>query len=154
MLRHFWPLFHSDKTSFFLPFNPGTNGKFVGIWGLGGSAYNRHTMAELSESNSLELRIAFHNAVSRFQDWTADVAEPRVRLCGRFCAISEMCQEIADLSDPLPEAILSVLYKETKAGDDMLALKMDETYRGAGRHLLRLIERRKDEIRRQKAPKS
>ena len=47
-----------------------------------------------------------------------------------------MCQEIADLSDPLPEGFLSVLYKETKAGDDMLALKMDETYRGAGRHLL------------------
>jgi hypothetical protein len=87
-------------------------------------------MAELSESNSLELRIAFHNAVSRFQDWTADVAEPRVRLCGRFCPISEVCQEIAGLSDQLPEAILSVLYKETKAGDDMLALKMDETYRG------------------------
>jgi hypothetical protein len=36
----------------------------------------------------------------------------------------------------------------------MLALKMDETYRGAGRHLLRLIERRKDEIRRRKAQKS
>ena len=111
-------------------------------------------MAELSESNSLELRIAFHNAVSRFQDWTADVAEPRVRLCGRFCPISEVCQEIAGLSDQLPEAILSVLYKETKAGDDILALKMDETYRGAGRHLLRLIERRKDEIRRRKASKS
>jgi hypothetical protein len=118
------------------------------------TAYDRHTMAELSESNSLELRIAFHNAVSRFQDWTADVAEPRVRLCGRFCPIGEVCQEIAGLSDQLLEAILSVLYKETKAGDDMLALKMDETYRGAGRHLLRLIERRKDEIRRRKASKS
>jgi hypothetical protein len=65
-----------------------------------------------------------------------------------------VCQEIADLSDPLPEAMLSVLYKETKAGDDMLALKMDETYRGAGRHLLHLIERRKDEIRQRKAHKS
>ena len=107
-------------------------------------------MAEQSASNSLELRIAFHNAVSRFQDWTADVAEPKVRFCGRFCPLSEVCSEIADLSDPLPEAILSVLYKETKAGDDMLALKMDETYRGAGRHLLRLIERRKDEFRRRK----
>ena len=105
---------------------------------------------ELSESNTLELRIAFHNAVSRFQDWTADVAEPKVRFCGRFCPLSEVCNEIADLSDPLPEAILSVLYKETKAGDDMLALKMDETYRGAGRHLLRLIEWRKDEFRRRK----
>ena len=65
-----------------------------------------------------------------------------------------MCQEIADLSDPLPEFILSVLYKETKADEDVLALKLDETYRGAGRHLLRLIERRKDEIRRRKALKS
>src|SRR5262245_42582530 len=111
-------------------------------------------MAELSEFNSLELRIEFNNAVSRFQDRTADVAEPRVRLFGRVCPISEMCQKIAGLSDQLPEAILSVLYKETKAGDDILALKMDETYRGAGRHLLRLIERRKDEIRRRKASKS
>jgi len=34
------------------------------------------------------------------------------------------------------------LYKETQ--------KTDETYRGAGRRLLRLIERRKDEIRRRK----
>jgi hypothetical protein len=74
-------------------------------------------MAQSSESNSLELRIAFHNAVSRFQDWTADVAEPKVRLCGRFRFVSEVCQEVADLSDPLPGAILSVLYKETRAGD-------------------------------------
>src|SRR5215472_17493843 len=111
-------------------------------------------MAELSGSNSLELRIAFHNAVSRFQDWTADVAEPKARLCGRFWPISEVCQEITDLSDPLPEFILSILYKESKADDDVLALKLDETYRGAGRHLLRLIERRKDEIRRWRALKS
>jgi hypothetical protein len=108
----------------------------------------------MNDSSSLELRIAFHNAVSRFQDWTAGVAEPKVRLCGRFWPISKVCQEIADLSDPLPEAMLSVLYKEAKAGDDMLALKMDETYRGAGRHLLHLIERRKDEIRQRKAHKS
>lgn len=102
-----------------------------------------------SESDSLELRIAFHNAVSRFQDWTADVAEPRVKLCGRFCPISEICQEVANLSDPLPEVILSILYKETQVGDDMLALKMDETYRGGGRHLRRLIENRKRRWRRE-----
>jgi hypothetical protein len=100
-------------------------------------------MGELSDSNSLELRIAFHNAALRFQDWTANVAEPKVKLRGKFCPISEICQEVANLSDPLPEAIISILYKETQAGDDMLALKMDETYRGAGQHLLRLIERRK-----------
>jgi hypothetical protein len=46
----------------------------------------------------------------------------------------------------LPNAILSILYKETHAGDDILALKMDETYRGAGRHLLWLIAKRKDAI--------
>jgi hypothetical protein len=103
-------------------------------------------MADLSESNTLELRIAFHNAVSRFQAWTADVAEPRVKLHGRFSPISEVCQEATTLSNPLPNAILSILYKETRAGDDILALKMDETYRGAGRHLLWLIAKRKDEI--------
>jgi hypothetical protein len=103
-------------------------------------------MAKLSESNTLELRIAFHNAVARFQDWTTDVAEPRVKLHGRFCPISELCEEVANLSDPLPESILSILYKATHAGDDILVLKMDETYRGAGRHLLRLIAKRKDEI--------
>ena len=110
-------------------------------------------MAEPLETNSLELRIAFHNAVSRFQDWTANVAEPRVKLRGRFCPISEVCEEVANLSNQLPELILSVLYKETKADEDVLALKLDETYRGAARHLLRLIERRKDEIRRRKALK-
>src|SRR5499427_5733779 len=103
-------------------------------------------MAKLSDSNTLELRIAFHNAVARFQDWTADVAEPRVKLCGKFCPISEVCEEVASLSDPLPESILSILYKNTHAGDDALALKIDETYRGAGQHLLRLIAKRKDEI--------
>jgi hypothetical protein len=103
-------------------------------------------MAKLSESNTLELRVAFHNAVARFQDWTADVAEPRVKLCGRFCLISEVCEEVANLSDPLPESILPILYRNTHAGDDALALKIDETYRGAGRHLLRLIAKRKDEI--------
>jgi hypothetical protein len=112
------------------------------------------TMAEPLETNSLELRMAFHNAVSRFQDWTANVAEPKVKLHGRFCPISEVCEEVANLSNLLPEFILSILYKETKADDDVLALKLDETYRGAGRHLLRLIERRKDEIRRRRALKS
>ena len=65
------------------------------------------TMAKLSDSNTLELRIAFNNAVARFQDWTANVAEPRVKLCGKFCPISEVCEEVAILSDPLPESILS-----------------------------------------------
>jgi hypothetical protein len=111
-------------------------------------------MAEPLESNSLELRMAFHNAVSRFQDWTANVAEPKVKLHGRFCPISEVCEEVENLSNLLPEFILLILYKETKANDDVLALKLDQTYRGAGRHLLRLIERRKDEIRRRKALKS
>jgi hypothetical protein len=99
-------------------------------------------VAEVSESNSLELRIAFHNAVSRFQAWTADVGELRVKLRGRFCPISEVCEAVSNLSHPLPRAVFAILYKETQ--------KTDETYRGAGRRLLRLIERRKDEIRRRK----
>ena len=103
-------------------------------------------MAKLSDSNTLELRIAFHNAVARFEDWTADVGEPRVKLCGKFCSISVVCEEVANLSDPLPKSILSILYRKTHAGDDALALKIDETYRGAGRHLLGLIAKRKDEI--------
>ena len=70
-------------------------------------------MAEPLERNSLELRMAFHNAVSRFQDWTANVAEPKVRLHGRFRPISEVCEEVANLSNLLPEFIRSILYKET-----------------------------------------
>src|SRR5438034_8997899 len=66
------------------------------------------TMAEPLESNSLELRMAFHNAVSRFQDWTANVAEPKVKLCGRFCPISEVCEQVANLSNLAPKFILSV----------------------------------------------
>jgi|SRR6516165_5409498 len=103
-------------------------------------------MAGLSESNTLELRIASIMRYSRYQAWTADVAEPRVKFRGRFCPISEVCEAVNDLSHPPPRAILAVLYKETHAGDEVLALKTDETYRGAGQHLLRLIERRKDEI--------
>jgi hypothetical protein len=108
-------------------------------------------MAKTSQSNSLELCVAFHNAVARFQDWTADVAEPRVKLRGRFRPISEVCQEVGHLSDPVPKRILTILHKETHAGDDVSVLKTEETYRGAGRHLLRLIERRKDDIRRRQA---
>jgi hypothetical protein len=109
-------------------------------------------MAKPFESNSLELRIAFHNAVSRFQDWKATVAEPKVKLHGRFRPISELCREVAFLSEPLPSTILSILHKETAAADDdILALKMTETYGEASQHLLRLIERRKEEIRRRKA---
>ena len=111
-------------------------------------------MAELFQSNSLELRIAFHNAVSRFQDWTTGVTEPRVKYCGRFCAISEVCQEVGNLSDRPPGDLLAILRKETHTGNDALALKMDETYRAASRHLVRLIERRKDQIRQRKALKS
>jgi hypothetical protein len=87
-------------------------------------------MAEPLDSNSLELRMAFHNAVSRFQDWTANVAEPKVKLHGRFCPVSEVCEEVANLSNLLPEFILLILCKETKADDDVLALKSDKTYRG------------------------
>jgi hypothetical protein len=58
-------------------------------------------MAEPLERNSLELHMAFHNAVSRFQDWTANVAEPKVRLHGRFRPISEVCEEVANLSNLL-----------------------------------------------------
>ena len=108
-------------------------------------------MAKRFESNSLELRIAFHNAVSRFQDWKANVVEPKVKFHGRFCPISELCREVANLSDSLPTTILSILYKETQAGDDSLPLRKDETYREAGQRLLRLIESRKEEIRRRKA---
>jgi hypothetical protein len=107
-------------------------------------------MVQLSESNTLELRIAFHNAVARFEDWTTAVAEPRVKLRGRFCPISEVCQEVDHLVDPIPKGVLAILYKETNAGDDILVLKMDETYRGASRRLLQLIEKRKDEIQRRK----
>jgi hypothetical protein len=109
-------------------------------------------MTEASESNSLELRIAFHNAVSRFQDWTTGVAEPRVKLHGRFCAISQVCQEVATLSNALPEAVLSILYKEANKDDDITLLKMDRTYRGGGRHLYRLIENRKRQRRRESRP--
>jgi hypothetical protein len=112
------------------------------------------TMVQLSESNTLELRIASHNAVARFEDWTTDVAEPRVRLHGRFCPISEVYEEVGHLFDSLRKGILSILYKETHAGDDILVLKIDETYRGAGRRLLQLIEKRKDEIQRRKALRS
>jgi hypothetical protein len=56
--------------------------------------------------------------------------------------------EVATIPDPLPESILSVLYKETRSGDDMLTLKMDETYRGGARHRRRLIENRKRQRRR------
>ena len=56
------------------------------------------------------------------------------------------------LSDRLPETILVILHKETHTGDNALSLKMDETYRGAGRLLLQLIEKKKDEMRRRKAP--
>jgi hypothetical protein len=101
-------------------------------------------MVQLSESDTLELRIAFHNAVSRFQDWTANVAEPKVKLHGKFCPISEVCREVANLSDPLPDAIRSILYKEARARNDILPLNIDETYREAGQRLLRLIERRLD----------
>jgi hypothetical protein len=103
-------------------------------------------MGKPSESNSLELRIAFHNAVLRFQDWTIGVDEPRVKLRGRFCPISEVCRELAFLSDPLPEAIVSILCKQTRKGDDVLALKMDKTYRGGARHFGRLIENRKRQM--------
>ena len=77
-----------------------------------------------------------------------------MKLRGRFCPISEVCQEVANLTNALPKDVLSILYKEANADDDILLLKLDETYRGAGRRLLRLTEKRKNEIRRRKAQRS
>jgi hypothetical protein len=74
-------------------------------------------MAEHSDSHSLELRMAFHNAVLRLHDWKAGFAEPKIKLRGRFCPIGEVCQEVATLTSPLPKAVLSILYKETLSGD-------------------------------------
>jgi hypothetical protein len=68
-------------------------------------------MVQPYESNTLELCIAFHNAVARFKDWTTDVAEPRVRFRGRFCPLSEVCEEVGHLFDPLPKGILPILCK-------------------------------------------
>ena len=59
-------------------------------------------MAEPLETNSLELHMAFHNAVSRFQDWTANVAEPKVRLRGKFCPISRTDYANGSQSRSLP----------------------------------------------------
>jgi hypothetical protein len=109
------------------------------------------SMSDPPETHSLELRTAFHNAVLRFRDWKSGVDKPRVKLRGRFCPISEVCQEVGTLGDPLPERIVSILYKETQPGDDMVALKMDETYRGGAGYLGRLIENRKRQ-RRQESP--
>ena len=101
-------------------------------------------MAEPLDSNSLELRMAFHNAVSRFQDWATNVAEPRVKLRGKFCPISEVCEEVANLSNQLPEFILSVLCKETKADDDVLALERGRIVSALASNagLARLVEER------------
>jgi hypothetical protein len=96
--------------------------------------------------------MAFHNAVLRFHDWTAGFAEPKIKLRGRFCPIGEVCQDVVTLTSPLPKAVLSILYKETLSGDDMLVLKMDETYRGGAQHLNRLIENRKRQRRRESRP--
>jgi hypothetical protein len=68
---------------------------------------------------------------------------PRSSFAVGFARSAGCARKIANLSDRLPEAILSILYKETRAGDDMLALKLDETYRGGGRCLRQLIENRK-----------
>jgi hypothetical protein len=45
-------------------------------------------MAEPLETNSLELRIAFHNAVSRIQEWTAIMraAGERGRIVSEFAS--------------------------------------------------------------------
>jgi hypothetical protein len=58
------------------------------------------------------------------------------------------------LGSCLRKVFLSILSKETQAGDNIFPLKIDETYQGAGQRLLSPIERRKEEIQRRRALKS
>jgi hypothetical protein len=45
-------------------------------------------------------------------NWTADVAEPRVKLCGKFCPISEVCEEVATLPIRCPMPFIDLTRNE------------------------------------------
>jgi hypothetical protein len=72
--------------------------------------------------------------------------EPRTLLYGQPFTIGEISRLVDQFTDPLPEAVLNMLYRETEdiMGVDLSPLRDDQTYRGGGRHLRRLIEARKE----------
>jgi hypothetical protein len=65
---------------------------------------------------------------------------PDQRLTSKETDKDKEGQEVGTLAHPLPDGIFSILYKETRSGEDILALKVDQTYRGGARHLCGLIE--------------
>ena len=69
---------------------------------------------------------------------------------GQHFTIGEMSRLEDKFTDPLPEAVLNMLYRETDdiKGVDVSALRDDQTYRGGGRHLRYLIEARKEAYQR------
>jgi hypothetical protein len=98
-----------------------------------------------------EIAVAFAWAVEAFSlNWSPALPEPGTLLYGQHFTIGEISRLVDKFTDPLPEAVLNMLYRETDdiKGVDVSALRDDQTYRGAGRHLRYLIEARKETYQR------
>ena len=79
--------------------------------------------------------------------------EPRTLLYGQHFTIGEITRLVDKFTDPLPEAVLNMLYRETDdiKGVDVSALRqMIRTYRGGGRHLRYLIDARREAYQRKR----
>jgi hypothetical protein len=85
---------------------------------------------------------AFSWAVGAFPDWAASIPERAFGFGdGTFATMSEICGLVEPFTDPLPEINLTMLDRATHDSEvDRVPLFHDPTYRGGGKHLLRLIE--------------
>jgi hypothetical protein len=65
-------------------------------------------------------------------NWSPALLEPRTLLYGQHFTIGEISRLVDKFTNPLSEAVLNMLYRETDdiKGVDASALRDDQTYRG------------------------
>jgi len=94
------------------------------------------------------LRNAFHDALAQYHDWRPGEDEPEVSLDRRAVKISDICNLVMIHDDPMPPRLVYLLGKETHADIDPPDWKEKSSYGIGARHLLKLINYRKDKDRR------
>jgi hypothetical protein len=100
------------------------------------------------ETKPPNLRNAFHDALAQYHDWRPGEHEPEVSLDRRAVKISDICNLVMIHDDPMPPRLAYLLGKETHADIDPPDWKEKSSYGIGARHLLKLINYRKDKDRR------
>lgn len=91
---------------------------------------------------------AFEQALADYNAWQPGGDEPEVSLNGRSVKISILCGEVMNYSGAMPPLLVELLLRETHAGIEPTDFNPDDSCANGARHLLKLIDFRREDFRR------